>query len=114
MQPATRSEFLKWHCEQKNKLFDLQKELEDYCISDSDILMKSCLTYRDIFLEVTKTSRIENDNGIDHFEQCLTKASVYNQRTLIQSIIILALYTVSYFHLKIFYFRYYRVDTIIN
>jgi hypothetical protein len=49
MQPETRTEFLKWHAEQKYKFFNLQKEIEDYFLSDVDILIKSCLTYRDIF-----------------------------------------------------------------
>ena len=78
MTPSNRLEFLAWYEQQKNKLFDLQRELTDYCISDVDILAKSCLTYRDIFLDVTRSENIENDIGIDPFQHCLTIASVCN------------------------------------
>jgi hypothetical protein len=37
--------FLKWHAEQNFKIFDFQKELEEYCRSDVDILQKSCLKF---------------------------------------------------------------------
>ena len=73
-----REDFLEWYDTIKDQSFDLQKELEDYCISDVDILSKSVLTYRDIFLEVTKSDLIENDCGIDPFQSCLTIASICN------------------------------------
>jgi hypothetical protein len=78
MSISNREDFLIWYETTKDKLFDLQKELEEYCISDVDILSKSVLTYRDIFLEVTKSALIENDTGIDPFQSCLTIASVCN------------------------------------
>jgi hypothetical protein len=78
MSVNNRQEFLNWYESTKNNLFDLKKELEEYCISDVDILSKSVLTYRDIFLEVTKSQQIEDDNGIDPFQSCLTIASVCN------------------------------------
>jgi hypothetical protein len=43
-----------------------------------DILTKSCLTYRDLFIEVTKSDKKDNDEGIDPFAKCLTIASVCN------------------------------------
>jgi hypothetical protein len=78
MSRVGRSEFLEWHSKQKDKLFNLTEELEKYCQSDVDILTKSCLTYRDIFLQATKSDKISNDMGIDPFVQCLTIASVCN------------------------------------
>ena len=78
MTPSNRLEFLSWFEKQKDKLFGLQ--LKDYCISDVDILAKSCLTYRDIFLDVTRSEHIENDIGdkSDPFQHCFTIASVCN------------------------------------
>ena len=74
MTPSNRLEFLAWYEQQKNKLFDLQRELTDYCISYVDILAKCCLTYRDIFLDLTRSENIENEIGIDPFQHCLTIA----------------------------------------
>ncbi len=54
----------------------LEKELEEYCISCVDILSKSVLTYRDIFLEATKSALIKNETEIDPFQSCLAIASV--------------------------------------
>ena len=78
MQSKARDDFLKWHSQQNDKNFNLQEELVKYCLSDVDILTKSCLTYRDIFMEATKSDKIENDCGIDPFMKCLTIASVCN------------------------------------
>ena len=39
------SKFIQWHDNQISGVFDLQKELEEYCKSDVDILQKSCLRF---------------------------------------------------------------------
>ena len=78
MSTSSRSEFFAWYELQKDKVFNLSKEITTYCISDVDILSKSCLSYRDIFLEATKCEKIIDDIGIDPFQNCLTIASVCN------------------------------------
>ena len=39
-------------------------------------MAKSCLIYRDIFLDVTRLEQIENNIVIDPFKHCLSIASV--------------------------------------
>ena len=72
MSHADREKFLFWHTKQKG-LFNLQTELLEYCKSDVDILAKACLSFRKLFLEITKTN--SNDCGVDPFVQCITLPS---------------------------------------
>ena len=67
-----RENLILWHSKQ-NGIFDLQKELLDYCKSDVDILKQSCIAFRNLFLEITK--RDESDKGVDPFVDSLTLAS---------------------------------------
>ena len=62
--------FLKWYNTQKSNSFNLQEELYDYCNSDVDILSKSCLIFRELFISITKS--LNNSEGIDPFKECLT------------------------------------------
>jgi hypothetical protein len=65
--------FYKWYETKNDETFDFQKELLSYCQSDVEILKKSCLLFRDIFMSITKINN--EDSGIDPFESCLTIAS---------------------------------------
>ena len=69
--------FLEWHEGQKYKTFNLQTELEEYCRSDVDILLKSCLKFRELFMLITTHSDCEN--GIDSFINSLTMPSVCHE-----------------------------------
>ena len=69
--------FLKWHAEQNLKVFDFQKELEEYCKSDVDILQKSCLKFRQLFMLITVTD--DCVEGIDPFINSLTMPSVCHE-----------------------------------
>jgi hypothetical protein len=69
--------FLKWHAEQNFKIFDFQNELEEYCRSDVDILQKSCLKFRELFMLITVTNDCEK--GIDPFLGSLTMPSVCHE-----------------------------------
>lgn len=62
MSSKERTEFEKWYLSKKNEVFDFQKELREYCISDVDILRKGCMKFREIMLSVTSTKKI-NDKG---------------------------------------------------
>ena len=62
-----------WHSQQKDKIFDLQKELESYCQSDVDILVKSCLIFRELFMMISISD--DYPKGIDPFINSLTMPS---------------------------------------
>ncbi|XP_052761746.1 uncharacterized protein LOC128204370 [Mya arenaria] len=75
MKPEARQAFLNWYTENKNTVFDFQKEILRYCRSDVDILRKCCLKFRSSFMDLTK----KGDNKvIDPFEKCITIASACN------------------------------------
>ncbi|XP_045201509.2 uncharacterized protein LOC123555044 [Mercenaria mercenaria] len=69
MKPDDRQTFLKWYSRHKNDTFDFQEQLLDYCKSDTDILRRCCLRFREDFMDTT---------DIDPFEQCITMASACN------------------------------------
>jgi len=57
-----RKQFLEWWEEEKSsgRIFDFQKEMRDYCLSDVDILRKASLKFRDLFLKTTGMDPLEN------------------------------------------------------
>ncbi|XP_053406937.1 uncharacterized protein LOC128559427 [Mercenaria mercenaria] len=69
MKPDDRQTFLKWYSEHKNDTFKLPRTVIDYCKSDSDILRRCCLRFREDFMDTT---------DIDPFELCLTIAFACN------------------------------------
>jgi hypothetical protein len=66
-----RKSFLEWHDKETTAgyVFNLQKDLIDYCKSDVDILLKCCMKFRDIFIAET---------SIDPLLYSLTIASACN------------------------------------
>ena len=68
MKPEARKKFLEWYLQkvQENYIFDMEKEIVEYCSSDVDILRKGSLQLREDFLDIA---------NIDPF-QYLTIASV--------------------------------------
>ncbi|XP_041349362.1 uncharacterized protein LOC121368687 [Gigantopelta aegis] len=77
-----RSEFLMWHAEQQG-VFDFEKEMKAYCVSDVAVLREACLTFQALMLKATGEKQIDLDtkavnyiNGIDPFAQYITIASV--------------------------------------
>jgi hypothetical protein len=53
MKPNEVEEFMVWHDNQKDKVFDLQKELVEYCRSDTALLRVACLKFRQLMMDVT-------------------------------------------------------------
>ena len=49
-----KREFELWYETQTGKVFDMQKELLSYCISDVDILQRACGQFRDKYHKHTK------------------------------------------------------------
>jgi hypothetical protein len=70
MSVKDRNDFLNWYSRQ-NGLFNFNEELYKYCLSDVEILRNGCLSYRKIFLEISK----KNNIAIDPFLNCVTLPS---------------------------------------
>ena len=66
MNEKSNEEFMEWYKERSKSEWDEAKEMEEYCISDVDILRKCCKKFRELYLEVA---------GLDPFSY-LTIASV--------------------------------------
>lgn len=66
-----KKQFDEWHRDQvvNNYIFDFQKELVEYCISDVDILAQACIKFRSLFL---------TECNVDPFREATTIASACN------------------------------------
>ena len=71
MSPAKKEELKTWHADQVRcqVVFDFQKELEEYCKSDVDILQTGCEKFCQEF---------KSKSGFNPFEKCSTIASACN------------------------------------
>ena len=56
MTSQKREEFQNWYNQNKHNIFDFQKEIVDYCISDVDILMNACLKFKQLLQDETRGS----------------------------------------------------------
>ncbi|KYO41908.1 zinc finger protein 446-like [Alligator mississippiensis] len=54
MMPCEKEEFLEWYRENRDKTFDLQKELAYYCQQDVKMLMEACRLYRKEIMKMTR------------------------------------------------------------
>jgi len=65
MSPSGRDQFYVWYNDLKSRNYEfiMENEIEEYCRSDVDILRRSCLEFRRLFLETT---------DIDPFANCIT------------------------------------------
>ena len=75
MKLKDRKAFFMWYETNYRQRFDFQRELLSYCRSDVDILRRACLTFRQLFLEMTSG---DVHGGIDPFQKCITIASACN------------------------------------
>ena len=69
MSPKDRQAFETWHQQQRDQVFDFQKELVAYCQSDVRLLKEGCLTFKRLFETLT------GFNPFDH----ITIASACNR-----------------------------------
>ena len=71
MSPKMKADLVAWHADQvqRNVVFDFQKELEEYCKSDVDILQNGC----EAFIQEFKRKA-----GFNPIEKCVTIASACN------------------------------------
>ena len=75
MSTKDQQEFIRWYNENKDKVFNFKKEIEEYCLSDVNILKLGCLSFRENYMQL-----IQNKADIDPFRDCCTLASLC-QRT---------------------------------
>ena len=66
---SKKLEFDRWYDDQKHKIFDFDKELYEYCLSDVKLLKHGVLSFRKNILQITK-------GEIDPFHRCITIASL--------------------------------------
>ena len=60
-----------------NSTYDFFKELQSYCRSDVDLLMRGCLAFRQNIIDVTKKEEDQDFvDGIDPFCVAVTVASL--------------------------------------
>ncbi|KAJ8024852.1 hypothetical protein HOLleu_34885 [Holothuria leucospilota] len=70
MSSEKQTEFYSWHQQQVGKVFDMNREMERYCVGDVNLLRKGCLRFRRIFLDM---------NGMDPFLHAMTIAQACQQ-----------------------------------
>ena len=70
MSVEDNKKFMIWYEAQKDKIFNFKNELLEYYKSDVNILTSACLSFRKLFIEITKIS--SSDSGVDPFLQCIT------------------------------------------
>ncbi|KAG1713952.1 Apoptosis inhibitor IAP [Nymphon striatum] len=59
MKSPERSEFIAWYESVKDSEFDFKKELVSYCTKDVEILAKSCLKFRKLFIGASKVDPLQ-------------------------------------------------------
>jgi hypothetical protein len=69
MSDDERDPVLKWHKEQKGKIFRNIEELEAYCMDDVNVLRQACCAFINLFLKLV---------GMDPFRQALTISYICN------------------------------------
>ena len=70
MSESERREFMAWYNDQKVKVFDNRRVLEQYCQDDATVLRQACRKFRREFLEI---------GNIEVFLEALTIASACNK-----------------------------------
>ncbi|KAK5650119.1 hypothetical protein RI129_001148 [Pyrocoelia pectoralis] len=50
MKTEEREQFIKWYNENQDEVFDMQKEIASYCISDVNILTLACVKFRELLV----------------------------------------------------------------
>ena len=59
MMVSKREDFLQWYEIHKNDVFDFQEEMLQYCRSDVDILLRACMKYRQLMMNITASGTEE-------------------------------------------------------
>ena len=67
MSPKARGQFLQWHLEHQEDIFNMRQEIWGYCNSDVEILKQGSMKFRDQFYQL---------NGTDPFKTCTIPSAV--------------------------------------
>jgi hypothetical protein len=67
MSEGDRAQFLEWHNEQKDKIFNNRDQLLAHCMDDVTVLRQACCIFRNLFLYLVK---------MDHFREAITISSI--------------------------------------
>ena len=70
MNAFERRELMTWHDEQKDRVFDNRRVMEDYCEDDVTVLREACTIFRHDFIEI---------GNIEVFLEAFTIASACNK-----------------------------------
>jgi hypothetical protein len=70
MSAGERKRFMSWYAEQKDKVFDCRRVLEEYCQDDVTVFRQACQIFRKDFMEI---------GNIDLFLESVTIASACNK-----------------------------------
>lgn len=65
-------EFNIWYDQNKHKPYNLRQEMEEYCLSDTVLLLNGVLKFEKILYEATKLNNV----GIHCYDECITIASL--------------------------------------
>jgi hypothetical protein len=76
MSKEKKERFEKFYEDNKDKIFDFQKECLSYCTSDVDLLMRGCLSFRENMKKITISEKFPS--GIDAFTSAITIGSLSN------------------------------------
>ena len=64
MEFSAREKFLKWHHDQKDKVFNFKEEIEKYCQSDVEILRKASLKFKQLFMSILSVDAFASSTTI--------------------------------------------------
>ena len=53
MMPKSAAEIEVWHSKNKNKDFDFQRDIKEYCSKDVQVLMLAIMTFKNLFVNIT-------------------------------------------------------------
>lgn len=76
MSADDKKSFMEWYATKKHhETFDFKKEMYEYCVSDVDILRRGCMKFRQMMMEATAKTSLNDkgepvvvDKGIDPFD----------------------------------------------
>ena len=73
MKSKASEEILVWYSEHSSDHFSFKEELSSR--NDVDMLRRCCAKLKAMFMDLTEK---DGNDGIDHFDKCITIASAYN------------------------------------
>ena len=82
MSTKDREQFLKWHQDQQDTIFDFKKEMLEYCRSDVMILAQACMRFRELMINLTKQSEYVIDQTAMKVVESIKAVDPFNYVTI--------------------------------